>query len=452
VAIKNYDIAKEFAASRGVEPLPTEPVTLPYTASIGEILFYLTHDIDVNIGAVRGIPEPGIEVVATNRGARARTDYLPEIRIDISQPIFFSHKSRTLRLLLRMCETLADINRHLFESYIFVSRIRWSLIQQGPSPKKVNPFEMVTAPVLAPIPLNERQQVAKERQELEASMVAEAEKRPNVLGVIPKKVHQIWMGGAAIPPWRQYLFDLNREAATRNGYAYRLWTNDDRNRENFPSTIAYQDLAIEEGKKSGQSRWAQVADLARLEIVYTHGGVYIDSLFETGNDFYAAITKASQDEYKFVGCNEDPCGLECKGANDMLYLTNSFFAAVQWSKVLERLIADDRLGAIDYNSQYINRTTGPYYLRTGILDAKKDGVLLLETEEMFPFNVNATEYREVHPNTCLSPTEIPDSINAKPGVWLKKNCLAPTRAAMTAAGQKPPLAIYHSGLGGTWSF
>jgi mannosyltransferase OCH1-like enzyme len=78
----------------------------------------------------------------------------------------------------------------------------------------------------------------QERQELEASMVAEAERRPNVLGVIPKKVHQIWMGGAAIPPWRQYLFDLNREAAKRNGYAYRLWTNDDRNRENFPSTIA----------------------------------------------------------------------------------------------------------------------------------------------------------------------------------------------------------------------
>jgi hypothetical protein len=351
-----------------------------------------------------------------------------------------------------MCETLEDINRHLFESYIFVSRIRWSLIQQGPSSKKVNPFEMLTAPVLAPIPLNERQQAAKERQELEASMVAEAERRPNVLGVIPKKVHQIWMGGAAIPPWRQYLFDLNREAAKRNGYAYRLWTNDDRNRENFPSTIAYQDLAIEEGKKSGQSRWAQVADLARLEIVYTHGGVYIDSLFETGDEFYAAITKASQDNNKFIGCNEDPCGLECKGANDMLYLTNSFFAAVQWSKVLERLIADDRLGAIDFSSQYINRTTGPYYLRTGILDAKADGVFLLETEEMFPFNVNATEYREVHPNTCLSPTEIPDSINAKPGVWLKKNCLAPTRAAIAATGQKPPLAIYHSGLGGTWSF
>jgi hypothetical protein len=452
VAIKNYEIAHEFAATRAMQPLPTEPVVLPFSTSIAEILYYLTHDIDVNIGASPGIPEPGIEVIATNRGARVRSNYLADIKIDVTQPIFFSHRSRTLRLLLRMCESLGDINRHLFESYIFVSRIRWSLIQQGPSSKKVNPFEMVIAPVLAPIPLNERQQAAKERQELEASMVAEAERRPNVLGVIPKKVHQIWMGGAAIPPWRQYLFDLNREVATRNGYVYRLWTNDDRNRENFPSTIAYQDVAIQVGTMTGQSRWAQVADLARLEIVYTHGGIYIDSLFETGDEFYAAITQASQNNYKFVGCNEDPCGLECKGADDMPYLTNSFFAAVQWSKILERLINDDRLGAIKYSSQYINRTTGPYYLRTGILDAATDSVFLLETDEMFPFNVNATDYREVHPNTCLSPTEVPDSINAKPGVWLKKNCLAPTRAAIAATGQKPPLAIYHSGLGGTWSF
>jgi hypothetical protein len=119
---------------------------------------------------------------------------------------------------------------------------------------------------------------------------------------------------------------------------------------------------------------------------------------------------------------------------------------------MERLLDDTRLGDIDYESQFVNRTTGPYYLRTGILDEKADGVFLLDTEEMFPFNVNASDYREVHPNTCLSPTEVPDSIQAKPGVWLKKNCLAPTRAAATAAGQKPPLAIYHSGLGGTWSF
>ena len=452
VAIANYQATEAIAAARRSTPLPTGTVTLPYGAPIPEILYHLNNLISVNIGASPGEPLPGIEVIATNRGGRLQTNYLADLKIDTQQPMFFSHKSRTLRLLLRMCETLEDINKHLYESYTFLSRIRWSLIQQGPSRRKVNPFEIPIAPVLPPVPLTPRQLEVKERQDREAELVAEAEKRKNVLGSISKNVHQIWMGTQDPPPWRMYLFNLNKAAAERNGYTYKLWTNADRTRENFPSTIAYQDSAIAIGQQTGQSRWAQVADLARLEIVYLKGGIYIDSLFETGDEFYQAITSLSENDYKFVGCNEDPCRLECKGANDQLYLTNSFFAAAQWSPVLERLLADERLGAIDMDSQYVNRTTGPYYLRTGILNEEQDGVFLLDTEEMFPFNVNPTEYRPVHPNTCLSPVEVENSIQAKAGVWLKKDCLAPTRAAATAAGQKPPLAIYHSGLGGTWSF
>ena len=450
--IKNHIAVAAIMKDRKT-PATKDTVTLPLGTPVPEILYYLVNDVSVNVGAPpAGAPLPGIEIVATNRAARMKENYLAEIWIDTQQPIFFSHKSRTLRLMLQMCETLEDINTHLRESYVFLSRIRWSLIQQGPSKKKVNPFEMEDHPVLPPVVLSAKQVETKERQARETSLVAEAEKRKNVIGAIPKMVHQIWMGTSDPPPWRMYLFALNKEVAERNGYTYELWMNVDRTKDNFPSTIAYQDMVIDIGKKTGQSRWAQVADLARMEIIYKHGGIYIDSLFETGDEFYQAITALSENDYKFVGCNEDPCRLECKGANDQLYLTNSFFAASQWSPVMERLLDDTRLGDIDYESQYVNRTTGPYYLRTGILDEKADGVFLLDTEEMFPFNVNASDYREVHPNTCLSPTEVPDSIQAKPGVWLKKNCLAPTRATATAAGQKPPLAIYHSGLGGTWSF
>lgn len=451
-AVKNHLAVNAIMKDRQ-PPATKDTVTLPLGAPVPEILYHLINDISVNVGgAPAGVPLPGIEVVATNRAARMKENYLAEIWIDTQQPIFFSHKSRTLRLMLQMCETLEDINTHLRESYVFLSRIRWSLIQQGPSRKKVNPFEVEDHPVLPPIVPTAKQLEVKERQVREAALVSEAEKRKNVIGAIPKVVHQIWMGTSDPPPWRMYLFALNKEVAERNGYTYELWMNVDRTPENFPSTIAYQNMAIDVGTRTGQSRWAQVADLARMEIIYKHGGIYIDSLFETGDEFYQAITTLSENDYKFVGCNEDPCRLECKGANDQLYLTNSFFAASQWSPVMERLLDDTRLGDIDYESQFVNRTTGPYYLRTGILDEKADGVFLLDTEEMFPFNVNASDYREVHPNTCLSPTEVPDSIQAKPGVWLKKNCLAPTRAAATAAGQKPPLAIYHSGLGGTWSF
>ena len=426
-------------------------IVLPYTTTIPEILHYLVNATDVYIGnETAGKPEQGIEVVATNRGKLSPTNYMADVKIDVKQPIFFSCRSRTVRLLLQMCETLEDINKHLFESYIFISRIRWSLIQQGPGKKKVSPFDAIVAPVLAPVPLTEGQLATKLQHEEEARLVAENEAKPNVLGNIPKKVHQIWFGGE-IPPWRHYLFDLNKAAAERNGYTYKLWQNADRTPENFPSTIAYQNTAIQTGQATGQSRWAQVADLARLEIVYTKGGIYIDSLFETGDDFYKKMTELSENDAKFITANEDPCGLDCVGAGGKKYLSNSFFAAMQWSKVLERLVIDSELAKIDLDNAAINQTSGPYYLRTGIVDPVADGVVVLETEQIYPFPMTGSERRpaEVNPFVMRQPSE--NSIEVRPGMYLQKDALPTLQASREQAGRVKPLALYQVGLGGTWA-
>jgi mannosyltransferase OCH1-like enzyme len=447
VAAKNKEEGKKINVL-----LPTNgKIVLPFTTTIPEILHYLVNGINVYVGSESaGTPEPGIEIVATNRGKFTPTNYLADLKIDVKQPLFFSSRSRTVKLLLQMCETLEDINKHLYESYIFVSRIRWSIIQQGPGKKKVSPFDAIVAPVLLPVPLTEGQQAAKAQQETEARLVAENEAKVNVLGSIPKKVHQIWFGGE-IPPWRQYLFDLNKAAAERNGYTYRLWQNADRTPENFKSTIAYQDDAIKIGSETGQSRWAQVADLARLEIVYTKGGVYIDSLFETGDDFYKKITELSENDAKFIVANEDPCGLDCVGAGGKKYLSNSFFAAVQWSKILERLVVDTKLANIDLKEKLINQTTGPYYLREGIVDPVADGVILLETEQIYPFPMSGSVQRPVEPNPFVMRAPSENSIEVKPGMYLQKDALATLQATREQAGRIKPLALYQVGLGGTWS-
>ena len=80
-------------------------------------------------------------------------------------------------------------------------------------------------------------------------------------------------------------------------------------------------------------------------------------------------------------------------------------------------------------------------------------VFLFESEEIYPFNVNPSEYREVRPNTCLNKTPIKNAVTVplkdKDGnpvnIYLKKNCLSKLK-------NKKALVIYHSGLGGTWSF
>lgn len=277
-------------------------------------------------------------------------------------------------------------------------------------------------------------------------------------GNIPKIVHQIWFG-SSVPEWRKYLFDHNKEICKKCGYKYILWTEDKRTPDFFESTHGYQRDVIKIGQETGQSRWAQVADLARLEIVYKMGGIYIDSLFEISTNFLDEMTKLSNSqEYIFIGANEDPCRLNCKGNAGRKYLTNSFFAGTRGCEILETLLSEENLEEIDLRSPYINRTTGPYYLRSAITDEQiDDGVVyLFDTEQIFPFNVNASAYREVHPNTCLKKTEKIKGKQKKKYIYvndkqsLRKNCLKEMH--MNPSVKDKPLTIYHSGLGGTWSF
>ncbi len=277
-------------------------------------------------------------------------------------------------------------------------------------------------------------------------------------GTIPKIVHQIWFG-SSVPAWRKYLFDHNADICRQCGYEYKLWTEDKRTKDFFVSTYGYQQRAIEIGEENEQSRWAQVADLARLEIVYKLGGIYIDSLFEISVEFLNKMTQLSDtNKYTFIGANEDPCEFNCKGYAGKKYLTNSFFAASPWCEVLERLLVEEALDDIDLDSPYINRTTGPYYLRSGITDEDIDDglIYLFKTDEIYPFNVNESAYREVHPNICLKKTsevkedEKNDYIFVNDKQSLRKNCLEHINKNNLV--NPKPLTIYHSGLGGTWSF
>jgi hypothetical protein len=425
-------------------PLGASPVVLSFTATIPVILNHLIQGKDVWIGKQLKTTSETIEAVAFNKGSRVKTEYLSTIVLDITKPMFFSSRSHIVFALLSMCETLADINIHMSNSYMFLSRIRWQLLRPDPnSPLPI--VEQSIVPKLPPVPLTPDEKLEEENRKLEKEI---QDRLTKPKGGIPKKVNQIWFGGE-IPAWRQYLFDSNKTVAERNGYTYRLWRNEDRTPENFESTIAYQNDALKKGKEIGQSRWAQVADLARLEILYKEGGIYIDSLFETSNDFYTVITKASEEGVQFIGCNEDPCELECKGGNGKKYLSNSFFAASKMSDVLARILDDDVLAEIDLEDENINQTTGPYYLRTAIVNPVEDRVKMLKTEEIYPFPMSGST-RPAEPNPYLLKAELPNdaSVQVNPTMWLQKNALEDLRTKGRAV---QPLALYHVGLGGTWS-
>jgi LmbE family N-acetylglucosaminyl deacetylase len=246
---------------------------------------------------------------------------------------------------------------------------------------------------------------------------------------IPFVFHQIWFGNALDKTSVRYnLMKGAKEIAERNGFVYKLWTNDDLNENMLPLTYEYIQESIEVGQEIGQSRFAQVADLARYELLHRFGGVYMDSLFEISDDFCSYIK--SKKNFEIIVANEDPCGLKCKGGAGH-YVSNGFFACAPGCIILKRLLHPATLEEIDFYNVRINQETGPYLFRKGI--KPKDRVHVIETEKIYPFMVNDSEYRPAQPNQCITGDD-----------KLLHDCLK----------KKYPksLAVYQSGFGGSWSW
>ena len=127
IAFKNLNEAQE------VTLLADEDQTadLPVNAPIKDILGHLLKRRNVRIGGATAIPPKDTEFLARNIGP-PNDPYLVKLLLDVNSPMFISYKNPIIHHLLAMCETLADINKHLIESYVFLSRIRWNLgtIQQ----------------------------------------------------------------------------------------------------------------------------------------------------------------------------------------------------------------------------------------------------------------------------------------------------------------------------------
>ena len=412
-------------------PVSAPPAQLPSTATIPEILKALASGKNVYLGGmVESGPED--EVVCTDASTQADgiNEYMRKLRIDTTKPMFLSAKSKVLFHLLAMCKTLADINTHINGSYMFMSRIRWNLLKGNviPAIKTGIDFKRI--------------------------------------------VNQIWFGGD-IPDWRQKIFNDNKDACERNGFVYKLWKNEDRTAENFPQTFEYQNTAIQTGKDISQSRWAQVADLARLEIVYNTSGIYVDSIIEISPALLLGVVTAINAGATFVGCNEDPCEpkMDCKNAKGQMYLTNGFFAATRASPIFRELLSPESLDGIDFSSTEINHTTGPYFLRAGIEKVKSEITpFLFESAQIYPYNKQESPYKSPTPDPFLVSKRIPGAFKFtdKPpafyipgGIYLLQEEFLEEKGVPETTPDfekmvkivelKGPLAIYHSGLGGTWS-
>ena len=144
------------------------------------------------------------------------------------------------------------------------------------------------------------------------------------------------------------------------------------------------------GNTRNYSKWAQITDLMRLEIIYNHGGYYFDTTFECVKPLFDLFNIPKK---RFVGCNETTYSLE-----DIPYLSNAFFGASKKNIILKRLLSKKKLKQMDVYSIQVNRITGPYYLRSGIRE--KDNFHIFPTHYFYPFVEFVTQGRKVSKNKC----------------------------------------------------
>lgn len=240
---------------------------------------------------------------------------------------------------------------------------------------------------------------------------------------IPKVYHQIWIGSKPLPEY----YKLYRKSFKKYlpNYKYKLWRNKDITKENFPLTYKYI-------QKSNV--YAQISDLMRLEILYWHGGYYFDTTFELKKPLDPLFSKTPQ---TFVACNEVK-------QEDVGYLSNAFIGAIPKHPVLVRLLSKKKLDRIDFSSEWVDTTTGPWYLKSGI--RKGDDVKIYPTLYFYPYVCWENPYRAPTRDKCL---------------WRKRpkgkrNIYQITLKGKTAYLQYPcphysrSYAIKHFALGGSW--
>ncbi len=274
---------------------------------------------------------------------------------------------------------------------------------------------------------------------------------------IPKIIHLIWIGTNPYPDY--FLLFMKSFKKYLPEFDIRIWTNKSLTKKNFPKTFDYiqkakkihgknmydednyQMFNINGGPAMTYSKWAQITDLMRLEIVYNYGGYYFDTTFEILKPLYNLLNIKNK---TFVGCNEIP------RFKDHDKLSNSFFGATKNNLILKRLLDKNKLNKIDFYAHQVDLETGPGFLRSGIYDSDFKNIHIFPSKYFYPFvePLSSIEknppYRKAAKNKCASHSD-----KAKKG-YIKLNG-DKGYIKFPCTSYKDSYALKHWQLGKSWT-
>ncbi|MDR3645987.1 MAG: glycosyltransferase [Candidatus Babeliales bacterium] len=206
----------------------------------------------------------------------------------------------------------------------------------------------------------------------------------NNLNLIPRKIHQIWIGPKQLPE----KFDWMRETVKKlhPTWEYKLWTNEDLKDFNLKNQEVFDSV-----KNIGAK-----ADIFRYEILERFGGVYVDIDFELLKPLDDIITRS-----EFFGCLL--CGTDL--------VSNGIIGSKSNHPILKECITQiSMLRLFDNkgdNTTVLNMT-GPYFFTDVITKYlaqahNQENIIILPSDYFFPFP--ATQ-RENYWNSSLTRANI----------------------------------------------
>ncbi|HZQ64019.1 MAG TPA: glycosyltransferase [Gaiellaceae bacterium] len=155
--------------------------------------------------------------------------------------------------------------------------------------------------------------------------------------MVPRILHQVWLGDRPLPDE----FAAYRESWTRHhpDWEHRLWTE-----ENLPDGLrrpeVYERLRVP----------AERSDILRLEVLWRHGGVYVDTDFECHRPLDPVI-----EGLEFFTAPLKPNG----------WVNNAFIGSVPGHPILDRAL--NELRPREFHG-YDKHGTGPRFLDTLLQD------------------------------------------------------------------------------------
>ena len=136
--------------------------------------------------------------------------------------------------------------------------------------------------------------------------------------MIPKIMHQIWIGPDPIPEQEQDFIDSWKKL--HPSWKHMMWTNENIHTLDMPSNCL-------EAFENSEGVWACQSDILRYIITLKHGGVYIDSDIEC----YKPIDELITEQLEFLGLKPRP---------EANWITNAFYGVTRNHSLMQSLVKE----------------------------------------------------------------------------------------------------------------